>query len=61
MRKNQFGFQKGPSTTDALVKFSLENIRDLNIKKRIDCVALHLTKAFDKCWPDTIIKQLNGV
>lgn len=58
LSRNQMGFQKGLCTTDALVKLTEEVINDLNSKKHVDCIALDLTKAFDKCWPETIQSQL---
>lgn len=55
---NQMGFQKDLSTTDALVKLTLETVNDTNNRNHTDCIALDLTKAFDKCWPETITSQL---
>lgn len=52
------GFQKGLSTFDALTKLTQYTIDGINSKNHIDCVALDLAKAFDGCWPETIIHQL---
>lgn len=56
--ENQMGFQKGTSTTDALVKLSIHAVEGINKKSHTDCIALDLSKAFDKCWPEAITAQL---
>lgn len=58
MNPNQMGFQTGKSTTDALVKLSIHAVNGMNQKCHTDCIALDLSKAFDKCWPETILAQL---
>lgn len=54
----QFGFRKGLSTVDALSCLQTDLVNNLNKKQHIDCIALDIEKAFDKCWPETIIYQL---
>ena len=56
--RNQFGFQPRLSTGDALMNFSLDTVEMVNSKKHVDCIAIDLTKAFDNCWPETIITEL---
>lgn len=58
MTPNQLGYQLGLSTTDALIKVSTYTINNINKKSHIDALALDMTKAFDKCWPEVIIAQL---
>lgn len=58
MTLNQIGYQIGLSTTDALVKVASYIIQSINSHCHVDSLALDMTKAFDKCWPEIIIAQL---
>lgn len=58
MTPNQIAYQIGLSTTDALIKVSSYLIESLNNHNHVDSLALDMTKAFDKCWPETIVAQI---
>lgn len=60
MSPNQFGFRSDLSTTDALIKLSIHTVNGLSKREHTDCIALDLSKAFDKCWPETIYYQLKN-
>jgi hypothetical protein len=55
---NQFGFRRGFSTEDAALKFISKIQKDLNLKKHVVTVYVDVSKAFDSCDHNIIIKKL---
>ena len=65
MSKNQFGFQKGKSTTDCI--FILQSIisKVLDSKQKLHCVFIDFEKAFDKIdrmtvWHKLILENVSS-
>ncbi len=54
---NQFGFRQGYSTEDAALKFVNQIQNDLNLKKHVVTVYVDVSKAFDSCDHEILIKK----
>ena len=55
---NQFGFRKGHSTEDAVLKFVDEIEKNLSKKKHVASVFVDVSKAFDSCDHGILLKKL---
>ncbi len=55
---NQFGFRRGYSTEDAALKFVNQIQKDLSLKKHVVTVYVDVSKAFDSCDHEIIIKKM---
>jgi len=55
---NQFGFRKGHSTEDAVIKFVDEIEKELSKKHHVASVFVDVSKAFDSCDHGILIKKL---
>ena len=55
---NQFGFQKGKSTEDALINFSTKLYNELNQSNSVLSIFVDFSKAFDTVPHDLLIKKM---
>jgi hypothetical protein len=55
---NQFGFRKGHSTEDAVIKFVDEIERELGKKNHVASVFIDVSKAFDSCDHQILMKKI---
>ena len=55
---NQFGFRKGHSTEDAVIKFVDEIEKELSKKHHVASVFVDVSKAFDSCDHGILLKKL---
>ena len=57
--KHQYGFQKGKSTSDALIELTENLYSNLNAKKTTLCILIDLQKAFDTVHHDTLLTKMD--
>ena len=55
---NQFGFQKGKSTEDALIEFSKKLYSEINKSNNVLSIFIDFSKAFDTVPHDLLIKKM---
>ena len=58
LSEQQFGFQKGKSTEDALIEFSTKLYRQLDQKNHALSIFIDFSKAFDTVPHDILIKKI---
>ena len=56
--KKQYGFLKGKSTTDAILRFNDEVYESVNIKRALISAFLDFSKAFDTVDLSILLKKL---
>ena len=54
---NQFGFRSGHSTEDAVIKFVDKIEKDIALGKQVISVYIDVSKAFDSCDHEILIKK----
>jgi len=59
--ENQYGFRKGHSTEDAILKFTNQIEKDLSDKKHVVSVFVDVSKAFDSCDHNILIKKISKI
>ena len=58
LNSNQFGFQKGKSTEDALVEFSKRLYNEIDTSNNILSIFIDFSKAFDTVPHDLLIRKM---
>ena len=59
--ENQYGFRKKHSTEDAILKFVDQIEKELSDKKHVVSVFVDVTKAFDSCDHEILIKKIEKI